>query len=172
MLADAVSALKAGREPDLTAPLAATTEINLHVPAILPSDYCADVQERLSLYKRLANGTHTDAIDTIQEELVDRFGKLPQQAQALIETHRLRLLAKPLGIIKIDASEDAVALQFEPTPAVDPMRIIELVQKHRHIKLAGQDKLRIEAKHAQLTDRVRAIKETLRALGSPGAKAA
>ncbi|MFJ2995146.1 transcription-repair coupling factor [Pandoraea sp. NPDC087047] len=172
MLADAVSALKAGREPDLTAPLAATTEINLHVPAILPSDFCGDVQERLSLYKRLANGMHPDAIDTIQEELVDRFGKLPQQAQALIETHRLRLLAKPLGIIKIDASEDAIALQFEPTPSVDPMRVIELVQKHRHIKLAGQDKLRVEVKHAELTDRVRAIKETLRALGSPGAKAA
>ncbi|VVD68001.1 Transcription-repair-coupling factor [Pandoraea soli] len=172
MLADAVSALKAGREPDLTAPLSATTEINLHVPAILPSDFCGDVQERLSLYKRLANGTHADAIDTIQEELVDRFGKLPQQAQALIETHRLRLLAKPLGIIKIDASEDAIALQFEPTPPVDPMRIIALVQTHRHIKLAGQDKLRIEAKHVQLTDRVRAIKETLRALGTPNAKAA
>ncbi|VVE37778.1 Transcription-repair-coupling factor [Pandoraea cepalis] len=172
MLADAVSALKAGREPDLTAPLSATTEINLHVPAILPSDFCGDVQERLSLYKRLANGTHADAIDTIQEELVDRFGKLPQQAQALIETHRLRLLAKPLGIVKIDASEDAIALQFEPTPPVDPMRIIALVQTHRHIKLAGQDKLRIEAKHVQLTDRVRAIKETLRALGTPNAEAA
>ncbi|WP_087725137.1 transcription-repair coupling factor [Pandoraea sp. PE-S2T-3] len=172
MLADAVSALKAGREPDLNAPLAVTTEINLHVPAILPSDYCGDVQERLSLYKRLANGTNADAIDTIQEELVDRFGKLPQQAQALIETHRMRLLAKPLGITKIDASEEAIALQFEPTPAVDPMRIIELVQKHRHIKLAGQDKLRIEAKHPQLTDRVRAIKETLRAISSPGARAA
>lgn len=172
MLADAVSALKAGREPDLNAPLAVTTEINFHVPAILPSDYCGDVQERLSLYKRLANGTNADAIDTIQEELVDRFGKLPQQAQALIETHRMRLLAKPLGITKIDASEEAIALQFEPTPAVDPMRIIELVQKHRHIKLAGQDKLRIEAKHPQLTDRVRAIKETLRAIGAPGARAA
>ena len=55
MLNDAVKALKEGREPDLTAPLAATTEINLHAPAILPADYCGDVQERLSLYKRLAN---------------------------------------------------------------------------------------------------------------------
>jgi transcription-repair coupling factor (superfamily II helicase) len=105
MLNDAVKALKNGKEPDLTAPLAATTEINLHAPAILPADYCADVQERLSLYKRLANCEHGDAIDGIQEELIDRFGKLPPQAQALVETHRLRLAAKPLGIVKIDASE-------------------------------------------------------------------
>lgn len=171
MLNDAVKALKAGREPDLNAPLAATTEINLHMPAILPSDYCGDVQERLSLYKRLANCETRDGIDTIQEELVDRFGKLPSQAQALIETHRLRLAAKPLGVAKIDASENVIALQFVPNPPVDALRIIELVQKHRHIKLAGQDKLRIEVNHADLGPRVRTIKETLRALGNPVADA-
>ena len=43
----AVTALKQGREPDLTAPLGVTTEINLHAPAILPADYCGDVHERL-----------------------------------------------------------------------------------------------------------------------------
>ncbi len=55
MLANAVRSLKAGREPDLAAPLRVATEINLHAPALLPSDYCPDVHERLVLYKRLAN---------------------------------------------------------------------------------------------------------------------
>jgi transcription-repair coupling factor (superfamily II helicase) len=167
MLADAVKALKNGREPDLTAPLAATTEINLHAPAILPADYCGDVQERLSIYKRLANCEHDDAIDDIQEELIDRFGKLPQQAQALIDTHRLRLAAKPLGVLKIDAGEAAISLQFVPNPPIDAMRIIEMVQKHKHVKLAGQDKLRIESRSPDLAVRVSTIKETLRALGAP-----
>jgi transcription-repair coupling factor (superfamily II helicase) len=174
MLADAVKALKEGKEPDLTAPLAATTEINLHAPAILPADYCADVQERLSLYKRLANCEHSDSIDGIQEELIDRFGKLPPQAHALVETHRLRLAAKPLGISKIDAGETVIGLQFIPNPPIDAMRIIEMVQKHKHIKLAGQDKLRIETRSPDLAVRVATVKETLRALGSPmrGAAAA
>ena len=167
MLNDAVKALKEGKEPDLTAPLAATTEINLHAPAILPADYCADVQERLSLYKRLANCEHSDSIDSIQEELIDRFGKLPPQAHALVETHRLRLAAKPLGISKIDAGEAVIGLQFIPNPPVDAMRIIEMVQKHKHIKLAGQDKLRIETRTPDLAVRVATVKETLRALGSP-----
>ena len=48
MLAEAVRALKDGREPDLPAPLAATTEINLHAPALLPDAYCGDVHTRLS----------------------------------------------------------------------------------------------------------------------------
>ncbi len=141
MLNDAVKALKEGREPDLNAPLAATTEINLHAPAILPADYCGDVQERLSLYKRLANCESSDSIDGILEELIDRFGKLPPQAHALVETHRLRLAARPLGIVKIDAAELVIGLQFIPNPPVDAMKIIEMVQKHKHIKLAGQDKL-------------------------------
>jgi transcription-repair coupling factor (superfamily II helicase) len=172
MLNDAVKALKDGKEPDLTAPLAATTEINLHAPAILPADYCGDVQERLSLYKRLANCEHNDAIDGIQEELIDRFGKLPPQAHALVETHRLRLAAKPLGISKIDAGEAVIALQFIPNPPVDAMRIIEMVQKHKHIKLAGQDKLRIETRSPDLTVRIATVKETLRALGAPARGAA
>ncbi len=171
MLNDAVKALKDGKEPDLTAPLAATVEINLHTPALLPSDYCGDVQERLSLYKRLANCEDNDAIDAIQEELVDRFGKLPPQAQALIETHRLRLLAKTLGVAKIDASENAIAMQFVPNPPLDPMRIIEMVQKNRHVKLAGQDKLRIETRTPDLPIRVSTIKETLRTLGAPAKQA-
>ena len=57
MLAEAVRSLKNGREPDLLAPLSATTEINLHAPALLPDAYCGDVHIRLSLYKRLATAT-------------------------------------------------------------------------------------------------------------------
>lgn len=167
MLNDAVKALKEGREPDLNAPLSATTEINLHAPAILPADYCGDVQERLSLYKRLANCASSDSIDSILEELIDRFGKLPPPAHALVETHRLRLTAKPLGILKIDAAEHLIALQFIPNPPIDAMKIIEMVQKNKHVKLAGQDKLRIEVRSPDLDVRISTVKETLRALGAP-----
>ena len=124
------------------------------------------------MYKRLANCESSDAIDGILEELVDRFGKLPPQAHALVETHRLRLAAKPLGISKIDAGEQSISLQFVPNPPVDGMKIIEMVQKHKHIKLAGQDKLRIESRSPDLSVRISTVKETLRALGGPVRKPA
>ncbi|CAG9178197.1 transcription-repair coupling factor [Cupriavidus pinatubonensis] len=164
MLNAAVKALKAGKEPDLMAPLAATTEINLGTPALLPNDYCADVHERLSLYKRLANCETPERVDDIQEELIDRFGRMPDQAQALVETHRLRIAAAPLGVRKIDAGEASISVQFVPNPPIDALRIIELVQKNRHIKLAGQDKLRIEAKMPDVAVRAQTIKQTLRQL--------
>ena len=161
---EAVRSLKNGKEPDLAAPLSSTTEINLHIPALLPNDFCGDVHERLSIYKRLANCSKASAIDDMQEEMIDRFGKLPEQVQSLLETHRLRVAAKPLGIIKIDVHGEAASLQFEPQPPIDAMRIIELVQKNKHIRLNGQDKLRITANMPDLASRVAQIKSTLKAL--------
>jgi len=170
MLNAAVRALQDGREPDLSQPLGITSEINLHAPALLPSDYCSDVHERLTLYKRLANcqGEHGEEdLIRLQEELIDRFGELPGQARTLIETHRLRILAKPLGLAKIDATEAVIKLQFIPDPPIDPARIIELVQKDRRWKLAGPDKLAVARETATLPERASAIREIISLLSSP-----
>ena len=167
MLAEAVRSLKAGREPDLLAPLSAVTEINLHAPALLPDAYCGDVHIRLSLYKRLASASKAEQIDALLEEITDRFGKLPPQAQALFDVHRLRVLAKPYGVARIDAGEKVTTITFAPNPPIDPARIIELVQKNRHIKLAGNDKLRIEAGAKSVPERVRLVRDMLRSLGTP-----
>ncbi|MBA5640171.1 transcription-repair coupling factor [Duganella sp. LX20W] len=164
MLNEAVRALKNGKEPDLAAPLSTTTEINLHVPALLPADFCGDVHERLSIYKRLANCEAPGKIDDMQEELIDRFGKLPDAVKALVETHRLRIAARTVGIVKIDAHGEAATLQFMPKPPIDPMRIIELIQKNRQIKLNGQDKLKITAAMPDLAARVTHIKNAIKQL--------
>ena len=166
MLSEAVKALKQGREPDLSQPLAAVTEINLHVPALLPDSFCGDVHERLSIYKRLATCKTLDELIDIQEELIDRFGKLPTPTQALIETHRLRIVAERLGIIKIDAHAESVTFQFRPNPPIDAAAIISLVQKNRNIKLSGQDKLRQNINAPELPARIAAIRSTLAALTS------
>ncbi len=166
MLNQAVRALKAGREPDLSAPLEAVTEINLHVPALLPNDYCGDVHERLTLYKRLANCATPDALDRMQEELVDRFGKLPESARALVDTHRLRILSAPLGVARIDAAAEAIAMQFVPDPPIPPERIIRFIQSRRDVKLSGQDRLRFAVRTDDLAQRVQRIREILKALSA------
>ncbi|WP_444718817.1 transcription-repair coupling factor [Paucibacter hankyongi] len=167
MLAEAVRSLKAGKEPDLLSPLGATTEINLHAPALLPDAYCGDVHQRLSLYKRLATAEKSEQIDKLLEEVTDRFGKLPAQAQTLFDTHRLRVLAKPYGVAKIDAAPMVMNINFRPNPPIDAMRVIELVQKNKSIKLVGNDKLRIDKALSDPKDRAHAIREVLRLLGTP-----
>ncbi len=164
MLKEAVRAMKKGEEPDYDAPFTTTTEINLHTPALLPGDYCPGVNERLSLYKRFANCETQEQVNDLQEELIDRFGKLPEPAQALVETHRLRIQAKTVGIIKIDAHTEAAVMQFVPNPPVDAIRIIELIQKNKHIRLNGPEKLKVTAKMPNLDARVAQIKSTIRSL--------
>lgn len=171
MLNRAVAHLKQGKvleTADLTQPIGVSGEINLRTPALLPDAYCPDVHERLTLYKRLANCESGADIDALQEELIDRFGELPLQAQALLATHRLRLLVKPLLVAKLDASHDQVTIQFSPefakSPPIDPLRIINLIQKNRSYKLAGQDKISLVRHCPTLQDKVTAIKDMVREL--------
>ncbi|MBW8471340.1 MAG: transcription-repair coupling factor [Thiobacillus sp.] len=167
MLNEAVRSLKAGREPDLLSPLSVTTDINLHAPALLPSDYCGDVHLRLSFYKKLATAKTTDQVDALLEEIVDRFGKLPPQTQTLIDVHRLRCISAPYGVVKVDAAPGVTHITFKANPPIEPMRIIELIQKNRHIKLAGNEKLRIERALPEVKDRVQMVRDVLRSLGQP-----
>ncbi len=165
MLNTAVRALKAGEEPDLESPFDAKCEVNLHASALLPADYCPDIHARLGMYKKLSHARDEDELIGIREELVDRYGKLPDAAQNLLATHRLRLLAEPLGVIKIDAPESQALIQFSSKPQVDPLRIIELVQKRRDLKLSGQDRLRLEFKEGvPLKARIDTLRELLNAL--------
>ncbi len=161
MLRASVSALKSGREPDLTEPLGVTTEINLHTPALLPERYCADVHERLVLYKRLASAEDLADVASIQEELVDRFGPTPDQAQALLASHRLRLLAKPLGVRKVDAGPERTTIQFVKHPSFDPGKLILLVQKDGRIRFAGPDRIRIDHAAPGLVERIALVRDFL-----------
>jgi transcription-repair coupling factor (superfamily II helicase) len=161
MLKAAVSALRAGREPDLSQPLGVTTEINLHAPARLPENYCSDIHERLVLYKRFASCESIDELDLLREELVDRFGPAPEPAQALIACHRLRLVARPLGVTKIDAGPERSTLHFVRQPPFDAGKLILLVQKDGRIRFAGPDRLRIERAAPTLADRVALVRDFL-----------
>ena len=168
MLNRAVKSLRSGKEPDLLSPLQATTDVNLGVPALFPEDYCPDVHERLSLYKRFA-GTHDfSELMGLREELVDRFGDLPEQAKSFYETHRLRLEMAGFGIKKIDASPASIQIQFIPNPPIDPMKIIQLIQSSKYIQLNGQDKLKVlpqkEREFEKLEQRLEAIRNILRRL--------
>ncbi|HXC40115.1 MAG TPA: transcription-repair coupling factor [Burkholderiales bacterium] len=158
MLKHAVRSLKSGKEPDLSEPFDTATEINLHVPALLPADYCSDVHERLVLYKRLANCEDLDQLDLLQEELVDRFGELVEPARALIDSHKLRILGKPLGVSRVEATSETIQLQFVANPPIEAGKVILMVQRNRGWKLAGPTKLRIERVTNNMQERVTSVK--------------
>ena len=124
---------------------------------------------QLCFVRLLATAKNADQVDRLLEEIVDRFGKLPPQAQTLIDVHRLRVLSQPYGVVKVDAAPGVIQISFKPNPPVDPMAIIGLIQKNKHIKLAGNDKLRIERELPDPKMRAQMVRDILRSLGTPKA---
>ena len=164
MLAAAVRSLKAGREPDLPRRLASPPRSTCTRRRCCPADYCGDVHERLVLYKRLANCETPEELDAMLEEIIDRFGQLPDPAQALLDATgcACRQAARR---VKIDAGPESILLQFIPSPPLDPAKIIRLVQSRKNFKLSGQDRLRVEAAMPDVAARVTQARAVLKELG-------
>ena len=144
MLRDAVRALRRGETPDFESPLAATTEINLHAPALLPADYVPDVGQRLGFYKELSSAEDQSTLIQTMEALADRYGKLPSAAERLIEVHRLRLKCEALGIRKIDSADSATVFTFTKTPHIEPLSLIRFLQSRTDARMVATDRLRID----------------------------
>ncbi|MGQ0511069.1 MAG: transcription-repair coupling factor [Betaproteobacteria bacterium] len=161
MLERAVRALKKGKAIDLDQPLDIGTEINLHAPALLPADYCSDVNERLTLYKRLANCENAEQLERMHEELIDRFGLAPEPAQALLEVHGLRILCKPVGVARLDATHETVQLQFMKDPPIGAGKIVDFVSRRRDARMSGPEKLRLAVKAPSWQERAKAARVLL-----------
>ncbi|WP_440222721.1 transcription-repair coupling factor [Dokdonella sp. MW10] len=165
MLDRAVRALKSGKVPDFDLTSDHEAEIELHLPALIPDDYLADVNARLTLYKRIASARDEDALQELQVEMVDRFGLLPDPVKHLFAVTDLKLRATPLGIRKFELGANGGRIVFVPKPAVDPMTVIRMVQTLPKVyALDGQDKLRIKLPLEGATERLRTAGEILTAL--------
>lgn len=165
LLERAVKAMKSGKEPSLTNQDRHFVEIDLHVPALIPSDYLPDVHTRLVLYKRIAAAADNDALHELQVEMIDRFGLLPEQVKTLFAIHEIRFKAKAVGIRKIDVYDAGGRLIFEQEPNIDPMTIINLIQKQpKRFKLDGQDKLRFVDDMPEAEERIVVLDKLLDAL--------
>jgi transcription-repair coupling factor (superfamily II helicase) len=169
MLESTVRALKEGRDPALAQPLASTTEVNLHLPALLPADYVGDVQTRLGLYKRIAAAADNAALEEMQTEIGDRFGALPAPALQLLQVARLTQRCRALGIRRLDVGAHSSYLMFEEQHQVDPATIIKLIQREPKVyRLEGALKLRI-AYGAEGPDRAPLAEAMLKQLAPPRA---
>ncbi|HTD28076.1 MAG TPA: transcription-repair coupling factor, partial [Xanthomonadaceae bacterium] len=164
LLERAVRSIRDGHLPDIDADHG--TEIELHIPALIPEDYQPDAHARLMLYKRIASARDVDALRELQVEMIDRFGLLPDQAKHLFAITELKLAATPLGIRKLDLGANGGRIVFKAKPDIDPLDVIRLVQSQPRIyQLDGADKLRMKLELPDAASRIRTARGLLIALG-------
>ena len=167
LLDRAVRALKSGKVPDFDLTSEHDAEVELHIPALIPDDYLADVHARLTLYKRIASARDTDALRELQVEMIDRFGLLPEPVKNLFAAAALKLGANALGIRKLDLGENGGRIVFKPNPNVDPMAVIKLIQSQpKTYALDGPDKLRVRMPLPGAAERLGAAQNLLRVLAA------
>jgi transcription-repair coupling factor (superfamily II helicase) len=143
LLNRAVAALKSGQQPVLDRPLSHGTEVELHIPALIPEDYLPDVHTRLILYKRISSAEHQIELDDLKEEIIDRFGIFPTAVQNLFRVTSLKLKAETLGIRRIDIGSNGGRLDFSDRPNINGNAVIQLIQTTDHYRLEGEERLRI-----------------------------
>ena len=166
LLKRTVQAMRAGKTPNLEAPLHPVgQEVNLHCATLIPEDYLPDVHSRLLLYKRIANAGNQEELDQLQAETIDRFGLLPPALKQLFQVTALKLKLNPLGILRLELGEQGGKLEPGADAALDPQAVVALAQREPATYRLDASGLRIQRSLPNLEDRfafAEGLLETLR----------
>ena len=106
-----------------------TPEIRFHLPAFIPEDYVEDPGERLNLYRRLSLSRSDEEVETIREELVDRFGRIPEEAEHLLEVIKVKIILTKLSIKKFEETTSQIVLTFDEKTRVSPEKVVAFVHE-------------------------------------------
>ncbi len=167
LLERAVKSLKSNMPMDLDAPLMRPSEVDFHIPALIPESFIPDIHHRLIEYKRIASASDRHELRELQVDLIDRFGLLPEPLKHLFRITQIKLQTVELGIEKIDIGEQSGKIVFNPKPNIDPMRIIGLIQsKPTQFRFDGKQTLRISCQNDELEPRFQEIETLLKELAA------
>jgi transcription-repair coupling factor (superfamily II helicase) len=162
LLERAIKAMQSGKTLDLERPLHHGPEIDLHVPALLPEAYLPDVHARLVLYKRISSVQSVPELDDLQAETIDRFGPLPDPAKNLFRIARLRVIAAPLEVERLDVSTASGSVTLGEQTPLDRGALILLLQKSsRTMRFDGPKKIRFTGKWEEPEQRFDAAQRML-----------
>ena len=107
-------------------------EINLPISAFLAESYVVDIDQRLTLYRRLARVTDLKQISNLKAELEDRYGKLPDEGVNLLLKIMLKVLSIKAGIKRLDLIGQQLTLSFSEAHQKHPFGIVEVVMENRN----------------------------------------
>jgi transcription-repair coupling factor (superfamily II helicase) len=124
LVGEAVEAYRAAADGETVTTPEETKDVRIDLPvdAHLPPDYIASDRLRLEGYRRLAAASDDAAVAAVVEELIDRYGALPEPAERLVAVARLRLLCRAAGITEVSAPS-AATLRLSPVTLPDSAQV-------------------------------------------------
>jgi transcription-repair coupling factor (superfamily II helicase) len=135
-------------------------EINVHIPAFLPSEYIADTDVRLNLYRRLSGLREEAELEKMIGEMKDRFGPTPREVANLLQVMTARLALKKIGAIRMDIFENGLVFTFAEKNRIDPVRLIQLTKKRpRDFQFLSGNKLKARVKESSAVEVLSRVKD-------------
>ena len=127
ILSKAISALKTGKIPNLDNPLDGITEIDINEIALIPELYINDINQRLIMYKKIANSDTSDQLDNIVIELINRFGNLPLETYNLIDITKMKIKYSKIGIKKLSVTKKTLRISFQRDAKINNEKLIMFI---------------------------------------------
>jgi transcription-repair coupling factor (superfamily II helicase) len=172
MLEEAVTALKEGAE-DIANSRSWSPQINVGVAVLIPEEYVPDLTVRLALYRRLADLASDAEREAFAAEMIDRFGKLPAEAEQLIGVASLKALCREMNVAKLDAGPKGAVLTFREGGFGDPAGLVRLVQSRPFdYKMRPDGKLVLTGEWPDPGLRLKALRAGMEAVAAVARKAA
>lgn len=128
------------------------TSIDLRMDIQIPEHYIDDPNLRLWLYKRISSAPDERVLESVREEITDRFGKYPRAIANLFDYARLRLRSGPCKIVAIERRGNKVFIKFREDTPISRQRIVELVRQNGHLSLSPEGVLSFQVPSALPSD--------------------
>jgi transcription-repair coupling factor (superfamily II helicase) len=145
-----------------------STSINLNLDIRIPEDYIPEQSQRLRMYKRISSAKDRVELDTLRQEIVDRFGRYPEPVEHLFRYAGLRQNALELQIQSIEKNRNQVFFRFVDQSKVSPRKLLDLVSRLENAALSPQGILTLQIQKptpAELFDFLHTITDQIRLSG-------
>ena len=139
MLEEAILEMKSGR--DVTMKEEFSPQINVEAPILIPEPYVPDLDLRMGLYRRLAELEDRGEVEAFAAELIDRFGKLPQETVNLLAIVETKINCRKACVAKLDVGAKGAVVTFVERGFPDLPGLLGYVAR-----LKGAAKLRPDSK--------------------------
>ncbi len=165
MLEEAVAAARSGAKVENISEHWAPT-INMGMPVLIPENYIADLNLRLSIYRRIADLADRNEIEGFAAELIDRFGPLPKDVENLLDLVEIKQLCRHAGVGRIDAGPKGAVVSFHASSSIDIQKLVKYISAQTGtVKLRPEDqKLVFMKMWDELPQRLKGVHKLLKDL--------
>jgi transcription-repair coupling factor (superfamily II helicase) len=141
-----------------------TPQVNLGIAVLIPENYVEDLNLRMSLYRRISDLENDEDSDALTAEMIDRFGPLPDEVDALLKVMKIKRLCRRAHVAKVDAGPKGVVLTMRHEDIKDPSVVMNSITQNSGWRLRPDQTILVRGNFDTPKARVQGGEKAVKAL--------